>query len=92
MALNLMPCNDTISTTEDTHIETSTCTGDTHDDSTENDLCSPFCQCHCCHVHVVDFNINSYQLLLPEMYPQLFTHFDSVGKEIPDLPFQPPKV
>ncbi len=87
-----MPCNDDIPIAENTQLEISACAGDTHNHSTENDLCSPFCQCHCCHVHVVDFDINSYQLLSPEMYPQLFTHFDSAGKEILDLPFQPPKV
>ncbi|WP_106791841.1 DUF6660 family protein [Aquimarina sp. Aq78] len=92
LALNFMPCNDSISITDDSQIENFADSCENHDHSIENDLCSPFCQCHCCHVHVIDLNINTYQLVSPEISTELFAHFDSVGKEISSTPFQPPQV
>ncbi|WP_025666230.1 DUF6660 family protein [Aquimarina megaterium] len=92
LALDFMPCNDSIPITEDSQIEAFADSCENHDHSIENDLCSPFCQCHCCHVHVIDFSIDTYQLISPEISTELFAHFDSVGKEISNTLFQPPQV
>nr|WP_233195734.1 DUF6660 family protein [Aquimarina sp. MAR_2010_214] len=87
-----MPCNDNVSITDDSQIETFADSCENHDHDVENDLCSPFCQCHCCHVHVIDLNIDTCELLLSGISTEMFAHFDSVGKDISNTPLQPPQV
>lgn len=36
---------------------------DPHSDETPEDLCSPFCSCHCCHIHKVRIAASANTLL-----------------------------
>lgn len=56
------------------------------------DLCSPFCQCHCCHVHILSFqNIPQEVIDLPVSRLIVETAQNS-GTDLPYSHFQPPKV
>ncbi|QLE02856.1 hypothetical protein HX109_15250 [Galbibacter sp. BG1] len=90
MALNILPCNDTVDATEDSLTVSIVDSNSDHGD--DCDLCSPFCQCHCCHVHTINFKLIAFEPLQPLIPYNNFAHFDSVGKEIPLSILQPPRV
>lgn len=56
------------------------------------DLCSPFCQCHCCHLHVIKFQVNDFETLHEEIFRHQFAHIDNFGKDITNPLLQPPRV
>ncbi|WP_339141138.1 DUF6660 family protein [Croceitalea sp. MTPC5] len=90
LALNFVPCSDAGNVSDDSQIASIVDFDGDHDQDCE--LCSPFCQCHCCHVHTIDFGIAQFAPL-PLTIPQnSFAHFDSVGKDISLSLFQPPRV
>lgn len=92
LALNFMPCGDDDDNTDDFRLETVADIDDNHNHSGNSDLCSPFCHCHCCHVHVVGFDLFHYDFLNPEVSSEIPIHFDGAGKDILNLPFQPPQL
>jgi len=51
LALNVVPCSDATNSADDTQVVTVIDIDGDHDQDCE--LCSPFCQCHCCHVHTI---------------------------------------
>ena len=93
LALNLLPCQDAPVTEDTAHPELVQPQGDAHDHGQcDSDLCSPFCGCHCCHSHTVDFGLvtfEPFQLPIPQMD---FAHFDSLGENFPHSLFQPPRI
>ena len=50
LSMALSPCTDEPIENESVSIETH----DHHEESSHNDLCSPFCTCNCCHSHVTE--------------------------------------
>tara|TARA_R110002051_G_scaffold181319_1_gene250827 strand:- start:8128 stop:8385 length:258 start_codon:yes stop_codon:yes gene_type:complete len=56
------------------------------------ELCSPFCQCHCCHSHTIDFQLAIFEPIEPIDALENLAHFDSLGKDISLSLFQPPQV
>ena len=94
--LNLLACNDSdtsqvISDSEVTMVATQDLDFD-HSHNKVVDLCPPFCSCHCCHVHTVDFGSSHFEPLIAEIPSKAFAHFDSSAEE-PILSFlDPPKV
>lgn len=90
LALNFVPCSDSANAPDETQeVSVSDFNGD-HDQKCE--LCSPFCQCHCCHVHTVDFGIANFKPFQPSINQEKFVHFDSLGKDISHSLLQPPRV
>ena len=90
LALNVVPCSDAANSADDTQVVTVIDIDGDHDQDCE--LCSPFCQCHCCHVHTVDFGSSNFKALIIEIPSKAFVHFDSSVEE-PSLSFlDPPKV
>ena len=85
-----MPCSDTAETKDDSQVVSLVDFDGEHDQDCE--LCSPFCQCHCCHVHTVDFGIVHFEPLQPPISQDNFKHFDSLGKDFLHSLFQPPQV
>lgn len=64
---------------------------DNHQDHTDD--CSPFCQCHCCHIHVVQLQNPSIENALPqELERKTFFHRDRFPDDIAHSLFQPPRV
>jgi hypothetical protein len=64
--------------------------GGNHDHGA-TDLCSPFCNCQCCHIHTIESSIISFEPLLPMNFQENFAHFDSFGKDISHSLLQPPR-
>ena len=55
------------------------------------DLCSPFCQCHCCQIFATYLNVEELTLPSVIISTNIFLHFDSLGKDISNIILQPPK-
>ena len=89
-ALNIVPCNDAGNVTDDSQIVATVDLDHDHDQDCE--LCSPFCQCHCCHVHVISCGLVTFEPLEPLILLDNFNHFDSIGKDISLSLLQPPQV
>jgi len=90
LALNLAPCSDVGNVKDDSQITSVYDFDGDHDQDCE--LCSPFCQCHCCHVHTVDFGIADFEPLQPAIPQEDFAHVDNLGKDFLHSLFQPPQV
>ncbi|WP_353935825.1 DUF6660 family protein [Maribacter dokdonensis] len=90
LALNFIPCNDVEMSSDDTDIEYVIGMGVNHDHNA-SDLCSPFCNCHCCHIHTIESNIISFKTLISINFKENFAHFDSFGKDISHSLLQPPR-
>tara|TARA_R110000751_G_scaffold146020_5_gene249569 strand:- start:679 stop:987 length:309 start_codon:yes stop_codon:yes gene_type:complete len=90
LALNVVPCSDATNSADDTQVVTVIDIDGDHDQDCE--LCSPFCQCHCCHSHTIDFGLAIFEPIEPTISHENFVHSDSLGKDITLSLFQPPQV
>ncbi|WP_317166442.1 MULTISPECIES: DUF6660 family protein [Flavobacteriaceae] len=90
LALNVVPCSDTVSSADDSQVVTVIDIDGDH--SQDCELCSPFCECHCCHCHSIDFGIVPFEPIQPAIPHEYFAHFDNLGKDIPHSLLQPPQV
>ncbi len=90
LVLNFIPCNDGELLGNDSGIESIGAMGANHDYGAA-DLCSPFCNCHCCHIHTIESNILSFEPLVLMNFEETFVHFDSLGKDISHSLLQPPR-
>ena len=90
LALNFIPCNDGEMLSDDANSENVIGMDGNHDHGA-TDLCSPFCNCHCCHIHTIESNIISFEPLILMNFKEKFAHFDSFGNDISHSLFQPPK-
>jgi len=91
LALNFAPCEDNAAIDDDLKIEISQNLeiGVSHN---VLDLCSPFCQCHCCHIHATYFNMEETTVASKKISTDIFMHFDGLGKDILNSILQPPRV
>lgn len=93
LALNFVPCEDTVSFDDDITMELSQDLDHNHSDSNSDvDLCSPFCQCNCCQIHATSFDLSDIADIKSDISTELCLHFDSLGKDIPKSILQPPQV
>jgi len=90
LALNVVPCNDDVSIQNDSQVVATVDFDGDHDQDCE--LCSPFCQCHCCHVHTIDFGITQFEPFQSTILQDNFNHFDSLGKDISLALLEPPQI
>ena len=90
LGLNFAPCEDSDVSAIDVTVEVSQIV-DADQGHSDLDFCSPFCQCHCCHVHTIHFNLSDIVLNSSTISTNLFLHFDSLGKDIPNSILQPPQ-
>lgn len=91
LALNLSPCED--GSFNDDSCNSEQVQGiDTDHNHGDFDLCSPFCTCHCCHVHATYSNLADLSIVSNDIATDIFLHFDSLGKDIPNSILQPPRV
>ena len=89
IGLTIVPCEDesnldTVSFEQITDLE------DQH--QTGADLCSPFCQCHCCHIHVLNIETVESEALDIQVSTLIIERNAESGIEIPDTHFQPPRI
>jgi len=96
IGLNCIPCGDAVAIDGQENIpvilESDQDQYQNEQDKNEADECPPFCECHCCHVHVVDFNPNILPILEPAISTLIIQKGENSGQEIPDFHFQPPRV
>jgi len=86
-----MPCNDTSMYVDNSQIEVAF-NPDLDHSHTAFDQCPPFCTCHCCHVHTIDFGSSNFQPLISEISSEVLGHSDNLGQDISFSLLQPPKV
>lgn len=90
LTLNLTPCED--GSVKANVINDEMVQGVDDDHGHGNlDLCSPFCICHCCHMHATNFSPADIDLVSNTITTKVFLHFDSLGENIPNAILQPPR-
>ncbi len=90
LSLNLYPCGDAHTYSDDNEIENSFNHNTEHDDSCL-DLCSPFCHCHCCHMHSSELVLHNYSIIIPLHSKPIFGHFERMDEGASFKLFQPPR-
>ncbi|AZQ59842.1 hypothetical protein EJ994_13935 [Maribacter sp. MJ134] len=91
LALNVVPCGDDgqISDSVTTEFQVDFDQNQEHGDC---ELCSPFCQCHCCHSHTLVFGLDIFKPIEPTIAQECFSHFESVSEDLVFSLFQPPRI
>ncbi len=89
LALNFAPCDDSNNLESEPKYEISQISDNSDCDL---ELCSPFCQCHCCHVHATNFNFADFNLASRYVSGQDFFHFKGLEKDFSNSILQPPRV
>ncbi|WP_051907736.1 DUF6660 family protein [Flavimarina sp. Hel_I_48] len=91
LGLNVVLCEDNrITLPADSNMQE--ITQDTQHLPADSDNCSPFCQCQCCHVHVVNFYATPFKAVGPAISTLIIQKGGGPGVEIPYIQFQPPRV
>ncbi|WP_299183378.1 DUF6660 family protein [uncultured Aquimarina sp.] len=90
-ALNLAPCEDNNMLDDDDKIEVAQADDDNHQHQ-DPDLCSPFCICHCCHIHATHFKIVDFTITTIDISTEVFYHFKGLEKDFNSTILQPPQV
>jgi hypothetical protein len=91
LALNFVPCGDTITNNGDINTELSQTLDSSHSHTT-GDMCSPFCHCHCCHVHTIAFDVLEFEPINPLTPKPCIKYFDVRKKGYHNSILQPPRV
>ncbi|WP_373057619.1 DUF6660 family protein [Zunongwangia sp. H14] len=93
LALNMFPCTDVASdvVSHNSQTELISVSGLDHN-HTASDLCPPFCTCHCCHVHIVDFGAVNFRPVSAQIASTGFLHFDDIGEESLHSLLDPPRI
>ncbi|WP_396022329.1 DUF6660 family protein [Cerina litoralis] len=63
-----------------------------HNHGHSDDQCSPFCQCHCCHVNVIYSASNPHQIITVEISSVQPFHFNRRALDFIPSILQPPKI
>ena len=89
VGLSFMPCEDE-AIQENENSDLIVYDSAAHSDLSDN--CTPFCQCHCCHVHVLNFESPAFEFESQEIFTLITDLTQNSGIEIPHSHFQPPQV
>lgn len=89
IGLTVVPCEDDVNK-EEISIEQVSNLGSQQE--TGADLCSPFCQCHCCHIHILKIDTMESEELDIQASTLIIEKNSESGIEIPDTHFQPPRI
>ena len=92
LALNFAPCEDNHEELDTgvVSIELSDSDGD-HEHS-DAELCSPFCQCNCCQIHITNDNLAEFTIVSKQISTEIYLHLDSFGKDISFPLLHPPRI
>ena len=90
LALNFAPCQD--NDEFNTEVKTEITQHNTDDGHMDLDLCSPFCQCHCCQIHATYFKKSNLTNAISEISTEVFFHTYGLEKTFISPILQPPKV
>ncbi len=92
LGLNFTPCDDAVTYDSEAEVSVVLDADQDHQESGGPDDCTPFCLCHCCHVHVTHFNGTSYEGFESTVSTLIIQKGERLGQEIPHTHFQPPRV
>ncbi|WP_422348708.1 DUF6660 family protein [Flagellimonas sp.] len=90
LVLNVFPCSDSepVVNSENTEVHVDFDHGQHHGDC---DQCTPFCQCHCCHSHTVDFGVFNFRTLVDFKPKSAFIYCVGLGTNFTLSLLQPPR-
>ncbi len=91
LALNIVPCCESEICDENYQVTTIVGVDDEHDHNQDCELCSPFCQCQCCHVYTINLGLFEVSPLHPFLSYENASYRGNLGKEIPRSLLQPPQ-
>ncbi|SDW95551.1 DUF6660 family protein [Flagellimonas zhangzhouensis] len=89
LGLNGLPCNDCGGMGDDEEKVSIVDHGGDHDSTCG--LCSPFCKCHCCHVHSLYLGTTAFEPITHSIVRENFIHFDGPARDVTPSLFQPPR-
>lgn len=94
LGINFVPCSDVAQENLSNDVVENVASVEEHSHSQDGvvDLCSPFCQCHCCHVHVIKFQVTEFETITNEISRHQFAHIDNSGKDTTNPLLQPPRI
>tara|TARA_R110002049_G_scaffold239599_1_gene412938 strand:+ start:6748 stop:7059 length:312 start_codon:yes stop_codon:yes gene_type:complete len=90
-ALNIAPCEDTSVLDNEVKTEVSQAMNNDHRHNS-SELCSPFCNCHCCHIHATYFKIVDFTVSTTDISTEVFYHFNGIEKDFKPTILQSPRV
>ncbi|MGY0392202.1 DUF6660 family protein [Bizionia sp. KMM 8389] len=90
LALNIIPCEDTIVVSNDVEVAITQLEIDHHEHQ-EVDMCSPFCICQCCQINITQFQFYSVQFYLENITTQDFFYLNKSEKDFLNSILQPPR-
>jgi len=70
-----VPCSDAGNVKDDSQVVTVIDFDGEHNHDNTGDLCSPFCHCHCCHSHTIEFELITFEPLHPPILKENFGKF-----------------
>lgn len=91
LALNFAPCEDSVVDDNEIKIEISQ-NSDVDNSHTGLDLCSPFCQCHCCQIQATYYGLANLTLSTTQISAEVFIYFENLGKDFSNTILQPPRI
>ncbi|WP_081209206.1 DUF6660 family protein [Salegentibacter sediminis] len=92
LGLNFLPCDDAVVYEDQENVSVVLDSNQDHRESDGQDVCPPFCICHCCHVHVVQFSTAKFEVIEPAVSTLIVQKGERLGEEIPNTHFQPPRI
>ncbi|MDN3667356.1 DUF6660 family protein [Algibacter miyuki] len=89
-ALNLTACDDSVVVNDDVKTEISQNLN--HDSQHQDaDLCSPFCNCQCCHINVTNLKTATIKFEMAFISTQDFFYLNQLEKDFNTSILQPPR-
>lgn len=93
IGLNGLPCSDDFLPLQTQSQTESFISLDTYQGESHADQCSPFCQCHCCHIPVTELNTLYFESIVqPEIAVHNFIYTFNDGVNPIKRFFEPPRV
>ncbi len=89
LVLNLAPCEDY--TTLNDGVKTEISQAFDHDNQ-NSDLCTPFCNCQCCHINVMQLKLVNVKFNTSFISTQDFFYLKGLEKNFTTSILQPPRV
>lgn len=91
LVLNFSFCEDNGVDDADAKIEISQ-NLDTNHVHSELDLCSPFCQCQCCHIYATFIGIQKFDIASATFSTEVIYYFDKLDDDITFSILRPPRI
>ncbi|MDT0687419.1 DUF6660 family protein [Autumnicola psychrophila] len=93
LGLNFLSCADEAElSSSDAEFSTEKLAESENPKEPSEDLCPPFCHCHCCHVHVVNLQSTEFVIVDFQISTLISTKLEASEKDFSSSLLQPPRV